>query len=189
MPLSQLVRLPVLLVRRIAPTSGGRPWMASGAVGWLADNLSKEMTLLELGSGSSTAWYGARVRKVVSVEPHAEWYQQVAESLRGMDNVDLLRVSIESALADLQPMAFDVVIIDHAETPGDLTRLEALAAIGPDVKIVVLDDSDRLSYREADAIMSSWSAQRYLSYRDRPLTPTETTIYTRELNVTGFSRD
>ena len=41
------------------------PWMAPGAVRALHRLLHPEMTLLELGSGASTAWYAERVGRVV----------------------------------------------------------------------------------------------------------------------------
>lgn len=180
MPLREIARLPLYVARRLGGAQRG-PWMAAGAVRWLDDNLSPEMTLLEFGSGRSTIWYGARVGRVVSVEPDPVWHSHVVNSAQELTNVEIVEGSIRSAAARLQDTPFDVVVIDHLEGPGDLNRIEVLECVGPSTSVVILDDSDRAHYREADRIMSGWEHRRFCSYRDRPLSPTETTIFTRNV--------
>jgi hypothetical protein len=178
MPLGQIVLLPVFLGSRLVG-SRRRPWMASGAVRWLDKNLSSEMTLLEFGSGSSTHWFATRVQRVVSVEPDAVWYDQVVKSVRHLHNVELVPESIRSGIERFGRESFDIVVIDHSEGVDGPTRMDVLAKIGKAASIVVLDDSDRSEYSAASSLMSDWTATRYSSYRPRPLSPTETTIFTR----------
>jgi predicted O-methyltransferase YrrM len=155
--------------------------MATGAVRWLDRNLSSDMTLLELGAGASTSWYAARVGRVVSVEPNEDWHRRVASSLKDLANVELVADTIRSALERYKPTSFDVVVVDHTETERDLKRLDVIAGLGQSVRIIVLDDSDRASYAGASEVMLGWTAERHVSYRGRPLSPTETTIFTRAM--------
>jgi len=155
--------------------------MATGAVRWLDRNLSSDMTLLELGAGASTAWYAARVGRVVSVEPNEDWHRRVAASLNDLANVELVGDTIRSALERYEKTLFDVVVVDHTETDCDLKRLDVIAELGQSVRIVVLDDSDRARYSGASEVMLGWTAERHVSYRSRPLSPTETTIFTRAI--------
>jgi hypothetical protein len=178
MPMAHIVGLPLMALSRLVRPQR-QPWMASGAVRWLDENLTREMALLELGSGSSTAWYGSRVGRVVSVEPDPEWRLHVSRSIEHLENVQLISESIRGAFGRLSSDSFDVVIVDHSEAAGDMSRLDALAELRSSVSIAVLDDSDRPGYAEADRLMSTWRAARYKSYRSRPLAPTETTIFTR----------
>ena len=141
--------------------------------------LGCQMTLLELGSGSSTAWYASRVGRVVSVEPDPQWHRQVSQSIEHLANVQLISDSIRGAFGRLSSESFDVVIVDHFEDSGDMSRLDALEELRSSVSIAVLDDSDRPAYSAADRLMSAWRVARYISYRSKPLAPTETTIYTR----------
>jgi predicted O-methyltransferase YrrM len=180
MPLGAMARIPILLARRLVG-SQTEPWMASGAIRWLDENLSKDMSLLELGAGSSTGWYAARVKRVVSIEPDPTWLAAVTASLRDLGNVELIGAPIREALPRLLRESFDVVIVDHSEINGDLTRPEALAQISSQTAIIVLDDSDRPSYQHSITAMSEWTQSRYRSYRSKPIAPTETTIFVPSL--------
>jgi predicted O-methyltransferase YrrM len=184
MPLGEMARIPILLARRLAG-SQTEPWMASGAIRWLDENLSRDMSLLELGAGSSTGWYATRVKRVVSIEPDPTWLAAVSASLRGLENVELVGAPIREALPRLLHEHFDVVIVDHSEANGDLTRPEALAQISSQAAVIVLDDSDRPSYQQSMSAMSAWNQTRYRSYRSKPMAPTETTILVRRQAPAG----
>src|SRR3954466_13916447 len=73
LPLKEILRAPIMLTKRLRPSSTPLPWMARGAVDRLDHLLMPQMTLLEMGSGSSTPWFGNRTRVTVSLEPDARW--------------------------------------------------------------------------------------------------------------------
>lgn len=175
-PMAEIGRIPRLLAQRVRG-SYTEPWMARGAIERLAALLRPDMRLLELGSGASTAWYAERVKSVVSIEPDAEWAARTRAATQDRD-VQVLVGSIEDLVpAQLAGDDFDVIIVDHRE--AQLSRVDALAAVGSRAQIVVLDDSDRSEYAAADEVMKEWRAERYVSFRAQPLVPTETTVYLR----------
>ncbi len=180
LPAREIVRAPELLVGRLRRSfAEPEPWMASGAVAELDRLLRPHMTLLELGSGTSTVWYAKRTKSTTSIEDHAEWADQVTVMVMDLPNVDLRRVaSMSEGLDTLAGDQFDVVIVDHTDTP-ELTRVDAIRALKDRVGIVVLDDSDRVAYLEADAVLAGWSRKRFVSLRATPFQATETTIYRR----------
>src|ERR1035437_5170281 len=53
------------------------PWMNFNAISLLNKYLTKDMTVFEWGSGSSTLFLSQRVYKVISIEHNKEWYSKV----------------------------------------------------------------------------------------------------------------
>ena len=55
------------------------------------------MTVLEFGSGRSTAWYASKTAKVVSIEHDAAWHKRVSADLAGSGraNVDYRFVPLD----------------------------------------------------------------------------------------------
>jgi hypothetical protein len=53
------------------------PWMNFNAISFLNKFLTKDMTVFEWGSGSSTLFLSQRVEKVISIEHNKEWYSKV----------------------------------------------------------------------------------------------------------------
>lgn len=41
-----------------------RPWLSTGAIEWLNENLTSDMVGVEYGAGSSTIWFAKRLRKL-----------------------------------------------------------------------------------------------------------------------------
>ena len=66
------------------------PWVTYPAIEWLQRFVRPEMSVFEWGSGGSTLFFAARVRSIVSVEHHAEWFDRVSRLLqsRGIANVE-----------------------------------------------------------------------------------------------------
>lgn len=166
------------------------PWMAPSAVGYLDRVIQPAWTVFEFGSGASTAWYAKRARSIISVEHNPEWFRQV--SLRMVDeNVKNCRLEFlespeefTSAIERFEDDAFDLVIVDGSEAwPGH--RLDCLAAAKSKVKpggLIVLDDSDRATYRAADDVLAAWLVKRFVDVKPMPLAAVETSIFARPLN-------
>lgn len=178
-PGSELARLPLTVAERLLRSSRNAPWMARSAVNRLDSLLDRNVRLLELGSGSSTRWYAERVQSVVTLESDEAWSERTKAATSDQSNVtvvygDLARLGPDALCEDV----WDVVVVDQLEVAG-FTRVDALRALGKRPRIVVLDDSDRPTYRAADGVMEDWTVERHVSLKSRPLQPTETTIFFR----------
>jgi hypothetical protein len=180
LPAAEIARAPALLIRRLGgPGLKTQPWMARGAIAMLDLLLRPNMTLLELGSGVSTIWYAKRTKTTTSIEDHDEWADRVAVMLAGVGNVELRRThSIKEGLVGLDGVEFDVAIVDHIDTP-ELSRVDAVRMLKDRAGVIVLDDSDRAAYIDADTVLSGWRRERFVSLRAKPFQATETTIYSR----------
>jgi hypothetical protein len=151
--------------------------MAPQAVVRLDELLTRDMSLLELGSGASTVWYGERCGRVVSVEPDPAWAERTARQVAHLPNVQMR----QCALADVERTQeeFDVIIVDGTDTERH-TRTDSVRAVRSRARqIVVLDDSDRPRYAPCDELLADWNCERYTGFKSTPFRPTETTIWLR----------
>jgi len=62
----------------------GSPWIVFEAKEWADSFLKKGMNIFEWGSGGSTIYIGARVKKLISVEHDHRWHSQVSSKLKEM---------------------------------------------------------------------------------------------------------
>lgn len=161
---------------RLTRQRRGVPWLPPSAVEYLADHLRSDDVMLEFGGGASTAWFADRVGRLVTVEPSPEWSARISEAVSSRANVTVVTSAVRDALVD----GATVVVVDHRETAGDLTRLEAVrwAAGQPTVRLVVLDDSDRWECATGLA-ESGWNRLVFRGFRPEPWRLTETTAYVR----------
>lgn len=105
----------------------GGPSLATGAVRFLMQWLKPTDVMLEYGSGFSTAWFGQRVSKLISVENDPVWYARVTKELSRYElrNVELhllntgpilagtaVGADYISILEKYPPESFDVVLND-----------------------------------------------------------------------------
>ena len=58
------------------------PWLSKEAIEMLSDLLHDSDDCLEYGSGTSTAWLGRRVSRIVSAEHDRGWFDRVQGQLR-----------------------------------------------------------------------------------------------------------
>tara|TARA_Y100000361_G_scaffold142319_1_gene148260 strand:- start:1090 stop:1704 length:615 start_codon:yes stop_codon:yes gene_type:complete len=57
------------------------PWITRGAIDFLHENLTRDMEVLEYGTGSSTIWYAQRTKNVIAIEHDLEWVEDVRSLL------------------------------------------------------------------------------------------------------------
>lgn len=170
------------LVRRITRRSSVGPWLVPEAVVALERELAPSDVVLELGGGASTRWLAERVGVLLTVEPHPAWIARIAAQVEGMEHVWLLAESVHRALSHL-PATPSVVLIDHDEVAGDLTRGEVAGSLArssePKPRLIILDDSDRASVRNVEATLRhcGYVGVRYRGFRSRPWQVSETTIF------------
>ena len=93
---------PIYVARRIAYkfyelSHPDEPWIAQGAIRFCEKNLTKEQVGLEWGSGRSTAWFGARLKSLLSIEYDLPWHSTIITQLqkKGIKNVECRHIPLE----------------------------------------------------------------------------------------------
>ena len=125
------------------------PWVTYSFIDFIKGRLTKELSVFEYGSGSSTIFYAKRVAKVVSVEHDQDWFNKIVNTKPG--NAEMLFVNLEkngeyAKKAALTGNKYDIVIVDGRDRVNCcIHSVEALTQKG----VVVLDDSERDFYNEA----------------------------------------
>lgn len=186
LPLAGWSHIPACLWHRLAGQAKVTPWIVPSAVKELERILNPSSSVFEFGAGASSAWFAKRAANVVSLEHDSNWCVAVREQLRaaGLRNCELRLVDVDEfpdAICSFADESFDVVLVDGEETsPGD--RLACLEASRKKVKpggYLVLDDSDRPAYQDADKLLPGWDAKHFIGLKLVPLAVVQTTIYRR----------
>lgn len=186
MPASAWARLPRSVWARLSGADPVEPWMVPAAVERLDELIQPTWSVLEFGSGASTAWYAARAARVVSLEDDASWYEGVRTLVRVLAsrNCDLRLVAVSdfpTIASEFPPGAFDLVVVDCNEAPG-VSRADCAAAARPLIKSggrVVVDDSDVPEFQPMLELFGGWEMERYVGVKHRPLMAVETSILRR----------
>ena len=137
------------------------PWLTRQSIALLRDLLKPSDRCLEWGSGTSTTWFAARVKSLVSVEHDPDWFARVTQQLRGHhlpeDSVRLMSlsspdpgvpppyVSVTEEFADGE---LDVCFVD-GERRGDCT-LAAIPKLAPG-GLLIVDDAHGLLDHPTDS--------------------------------------
>ena len=103
------------LSRTLLDKRPARPWISYDAAKAIGRHLGPTSSVLEFGSGMSTAWYASRAGHVLSIERDAEWFAEVSSRLATLENAELrLCESREAYLAIEDDRQFDLIMIDGA---------------------------------------------------------------------------
>jgi predicted O-methyltransferase YrrM len=148
--------------------------------------MRSDWSVLELGSGRSTAWFARRAGSVISFEDNEYWYPQTRERLEdaGLSNVDLRLRPVEEFPRDVAALpdeAFNLVVVDFLESPA-VTRIDALKPAMKKVRpggYLLLDDSDRPGYAEAFELLAGWRSREFSGVKDEWPEACETTVFRR----------
>jgi hypothetical protein len=96
------LKRPKMIVPRIKywfweKTHPDEPWLCPGTVEFCNQHLNKSMTVLEFGSGRSSAWFAQRVEKLISIEQDESWYQSVKTKLEqeNVTNINLRLILLD----------------------------------------------------------------------------------------------
>lgn len=149
-------------LRRQSPSRRRLPWYSYPAIEFLEGWLRPDMTVFEWGSGGSTLFSAARVRRVVAIEDDPAWAAQVREALArdGLANAEIRLTASDlgsreafaasayaRALDDAGPEGWDLIAVDGSDPlPGAPLRPVCFAAAERAVRpggAVLLDDSWR----------------------------------------------
>lgn len=94
---------------------GDTPAMSEETVKFIESIITRDMRILEFGSGGSTIWFAKRAKKVISFEHQKDWYLAVKERLnkRGHNNVSLnLRPRYLYKMKPRIYGRFDIILVD-----------------------------------------------------------------------------
>lgn len=195
MPISGWLHYPAAWLRARTGRTPERPWIVPAAIGWLRRRIRGDWSVLELGSGRSTAWLARRAGRVLSYEDNEFWHGSTAERLAGAGllNVELRLRDVEelpSEIAALPDRAFDLVVVDFLEAP-QVTRIDCLPPAREKVRpggYLLLDDSDRPGYAEGFDLLAGWELRRFVGVKDEWPEACETAIFRRPKAATSQTR-
>lgn len=142
----------------------GLPWIEPGAIELLDKVITKNSTILEVGSGSSTIWFARKAKHVLSFEHNLLWYRLVKDELDkyGLDNVMLIYEPDypKKGLPPLNSM-FDIVFIDGPTEGRNSPISTGIKHIKPG-GYFILDDSQREElYSEGLELLEKQGWQRW----------------------------
>jgi len=164
------------------------PWMNYHVIQFLEERLTKDLSLFEYGSGTSTGFYAALVKDVVSIETDPAWYEEVKAS--APDNVELIFFDTGAGeryanLAAMQGRRFDVIVVDMLDRTACL--LEAPKAL-TERGVIVLDDSNPVEHRQGIEFLKGQGFRELLFEGLKPgsISAYRTSVFYRDRNCLGI---
>ncbi len=139
------------------------PWVTYSFIDFIKPRINSSHSIFEYGSGNSTWFYAAKAGSVLSVEHDESWYEKIKS--RAPENAELIFCKLEKGGEYCKmPLntgkTFDMIIVDGRDRVNCCIQgIAALSAKG----VMVLDDSERESYREAVEFLQD-KGFRYLSF-------------------------
>lgn len=124
------------------------PWVTYSFIDFIKGRLNHQHTIFEFGSGNSTYFYAKYAGIVVSVEHDREWFDKILKTKP--ENAELIYCELvrdgDYCRVPLKlEEKFDIIIVDGRDRVNCCKQsLNALSEKG----VVVLDDSERGSYKE-----------------------------------------
>jgi len=105
------------LRRRITGHIPRLPWIPFAARDALAQRITSDFLVWEIGAGYSTLWLADRVKRVVSIEASQDWHEALSTILArdGIQNVDLRFEFQAERMADFSELpdhSLDLLFID-----------------------------------------------------------------------------
>lgn len=144
---------------------GSKPWFVMGSITYLEDEFLEdpyhplEFKAFEWGSGGSTLWLSQRTKSVITLEHDREWLEKTRAELDkyGITNVSLILRQLDNGYIehiDAFPNEhFDIIMIDGRR------RSDCLRHAIPKLRCggaLVLDNSERAEYQEAQKMVAHW---------------------------------
>ena len=163
-----------------------RPWLSPESIKYLEERLTKKMIGLEYGSGRSTVFFANKLKKLISIEHHAEWHKKVENLLTksNLSNVEYLLIPEQTTGNDNEDIELETKLLkfDGTEARDEFNNYDNKVNEYPDeyfdfvlidgrarVKcglnainklkkdgIFVLDNSERPRYLPLHTTLESW---------------------------------
>lgn len=136
------------------------PWITRDAITFLEKHLKPDMSVLEYGSGASTAWFARRVSFVTTIEDDFAWFDRVNKNLHNLELSHKVLLILSSATGVTYPVAgrnreYDVAVIDGRRRVDCIRNNEDIVKPGG---YLLLDNAERERYGEVRKILfeSGW---------------------------------
>jgi hypothetical protein len=118
------------------------PWLTYPAIDFLSQLDYSDKDVFEFGSGSSTLFWAARARRIVSVEHDRAWYDRLRPQLPGHCELILSSPDTETFAAQIANRGeFDVIVIDGTGESRPVCSRQALTHLRQG-GMIVLDNAD-----------------------------------------------
>jgi hypothetical protein len=175
--------------RRPVDTDGNPlPWYTYPAISFLTPRIKPSLSVFEYGSGNSTLWWAARVRKVRSVEHDSAWAKIVRDMLPENASLDVFELEDGGDYSKASRTAnekFDVIVVDGRDRIN--CAHVAVTALTPG-GVLVWDNTERRRYHSGFKHLYEFGFKR-LEFRG--LAPIrsialETSIFYRPDNCLGI---
>lgn len=130
------------------------PWYTYPAIRFLEERVKEDMNVFEFGSGNSTLWWAARVKRVTSVEHDPDWSDLVRNRMPPSVSYHTTelepggRYSQFSTLCGNGP--FDVIVIDGRDRVN--CAIDGMKNLKED-GVIIFDNADRRRYRHAHGVL------------------------------------
>jgi hypothetical protein len=124
------------------------PWIVKEAIYKLDELLTKDMDVLEFGSGGSTLFFSKRAKSVVSFEDDAKWFNKVSRIIedKKITNIEyIFSDEVKTIDSNISDKKFHCVLIDNRRIKigGIISRADILNKALPFLvspKIIIMDN-------------------------------------------------
>lgn len=162
----------------------GKPWFVKEAVAFLETIITKDLFVLEVGSGSSTVWFAERVKGVISFEESEVWYRLICDKLaeKGLNNVSI-HLGKEINMFESDDF-FDIGVIDGGVPGLRMLYVDKVISLLKSGGYLVFDNSDHRVYRDEVKIIDSmdWDRKDFKGkgYGTNPAHPWMTSVWRKQ---------
>lgn len=132
------------------------PWVTFSFIEFIKERLSKNMSMLEYGSGNSTLFYAKLCKEVTAIEHDKEWIDILNKDLP--KNAEIIHISLQNekksyceAASTLQKQ-YDIIIIDGRHRNNCIQA--SFSYLKPE-GVLILDDTEREKYQEGILFMEN----------------------------------
>jgi predicted O-methyltransferase YrrM len=151
------------------------PWIVKGAIYKLDKLLTKDMDVLEFGSGGSTLFFSKRAKSVVSFEDQAKWFNKVSSIIEDKKITNIQYIfsdKVETIDSNISGKKFHCVLIDNKkiETGGIILRSEVLNKVLPFLvspKIIIMDNYNSVKLWRQKKVRKLKSLEQVENYEER----------------------
>lgn len=163
------------------------PWYTYTFIAFLKPRIKPHFEVFEYGSGNSTKWYGARVKRILAVENDAEWIEIIKSSLPA--NAQVLHRTLGDAyikaIGEQLDKKYHIIVVDGRNR---VKCTDFASKFLTDDGVLILDNSERPFYQKAKDLMAERGFRRIDFYGMAPIVSHETcsTVFYRDRNCLGI---
>lgn len=165
------------------------PWITYDAKRWLTPKLNNSMKVFEWGSGGSTIYFSKYVKSVDSIETEKIWLENVKDYInkKNIHNINIHHIPSSSknrylASISIKNNRYDVILIDGSYREKCIEVAIKYIKKGG---FIILDNSERIEYREAKLklIENNFSVINFYGLGPINNYPWMTSIYFRDYKL------